>query len=531
LALSFLAILVLFGLNLVIHFWSDQKRTAAVESLRQAVSRQILIESVKQNLNGLQKQVDLLSQVTGKAATVGAEPAEIAQFKEQLQATAKQIQELRGLSDPNARAKVQSLEEAYRALSASWGIFYENFGIDSPKAVMELAMRADPLSQTVLHQLVPQLQENEKSSVEAASANFYDAAKLTDRMTILIFTISTIVAIFVAYLVSRHLSRGLGELKRGTALIGSGDLVHRISIQAGDELGDLAQAFNKMTDNLLVVQTQLTQANRELEKRNKEVDQQRQVSESLLLNILPAQIAQELQAKGAVEPKYYEDVTVMFTDFVGFTAFTERLAAEELVQMLHDYFTAFDQIIALYGLEKLKTIGDRYMCAGGLTAHNASHPVDAVMAAFEIVHAVTKRSRSDNSHHLTIRIGIHTGSVIAGVVGIQKFAFDIWGESVNYASRLESNGAPNRINLSGHTFSRIKDFFECEHRGKVLTEDRKKYDMYFVKGILQSLADDLAQTPPPAFLRRYRGYFQKDPPAFPASLLEESLSTHTRNSV
>lgn len=517
---------MLFALNLVIHFWSDQKRTATVESLRQAVSRQILIETIKQNLNGLQKQVNLLSQVTGKAATVGAATDEITRFNDQLEATEKQIKELRELSDPDARAKVESLQEAYRELGGSWRIFYKNFGIDYPKAVMELAMRADPLSQTVLHQLVPQLQENEKSSVELASTNFYEVARLTDRMTILIFTISTFVAIIVAYLVSRRLSRGLGELKRGTALIGSGDLVHRISIQTRDELGGLAQAFNSMADNLLLARTQLTQANQELEQRHQEVEKQQQVSQSLLLNILPVQIALELEAKGAVEPKYFEDVTIMFTDFVGFTAFTEKLAAEELVHMLHDYFTTFDQIIARYGLEKLKTIGDRYMCAGGLPVRNPSHPVDTVMAAFEIVQAVVKRNQPDSPQQLSIRIGIHTGSVIAGVVGIQKFAFDIWGDSVNYASRLESSGSPNRINLSGHTYSRVKDFFECEYRGKVLTEDKRKFDMYFARGILPNLVDDLAQIPPPAFLRRYRGYFQKDPPAFPASL-QEFISAHS----
>jgi len=516
--------LALFTLNLVIHVWSDQKRTATVESLRQAVSRQILIESIKQNLNGLQKQVNLLSQVTGKAAAVGTTPDEISRFDDQLEAVEKQTQELRGLSDPDARMKVESLQETYRELSGAWRIFYKNFGVDHPKAVMELATRADPLSQTVLHQLLPQLQENEKSSVEIASTNFYEAAQLTDRMTILIFTISTLVAILVAYLVSRHLSRGLGELRRGTTLIGSGDLVHRISVQTQDELGDLARAFNDMANNLLLARTQLTQANQELEQRHQEVERQRQVSESLLLNILPVQIAQELQTKGAVESKYFEDVTIMFTDFVGFTAFTEKLAAEELVHMLRDYFTTFDQIIARYGLEKLKTIGDRYMCAGGLPVRNPSHPVDTVLAAFEIIQAVTKRNRS-NGQSLAIRVGIHTGSVIAGVVGIQKFAFDIWGDSVNYASRLEASGASNRINLSSHTYSRVKDFFECEHRGKVVTEDKRKFDMYFAKGILPNLVDDLSQLPPPAFLRRYRGYFQKDPPAFPASL-QEPVSAH-----
>ena len=119
-----------------------------------------------------------------------------------------------------------------------------------------------------------------------------------------------------------------------------------------------------------------------------------------------------------------------------------------------------------------------------------------------------------------MRIGIHTGPVIAGVVGINKFAFDIWGDTVNYSSRMESSGSPNRINLSERTYSRVKDFFACEYRGKVLTKEKKELDMYFANGILPALVDQCDMVPPPAFLRRYNIYFQKDPPAFPAFLLD-----------
>ncbi len=520
LTLSFLAILVLFGLNLAIHFWSDQQRSATVETLRRAISRQILIASIKQDLNDLQKQVALLSQVTVETASGELGSDEIAQFNKQLEPVGKQIQELWDLSDLVARNKAESLEKAYQELSASWRIFYENFGVNQAKAITELAMHAEPLSQRVVHELVPQLQEDEKRRVEVASANFYSVARLTGRITLLIFIFSTLLAIAVAFLVSRHLTLGLGELKRGAALIGSGDLTQRIAIENRDELGDLAHAFNEMTDNLLSARTQLTQANQELEQRHGEAEKQRQVSESLLLNILPVSIAKELQAKGNVEPKYFEDVTILFTDFVGFTSSTEKLAADELVQVLHNYFTAFDQIVGRYGLEKLKTIGDSYMCVGGLPVRNPSHPVDAVMAAFEMVRTVNEPNRPGSLPHWPVRIGIHTGPVIAGVVGIQKFAFDIWGESVNYASRVESSGAPNQINLSWRTYSRVKDFFECEYRGKVLTKDKKEFNMYFAKGILQNLTDHSMQIPPPAFLHRYRVYFQHDPPAFPAFLLE-----------
>jgi class 3 adenylate cyclase len=246
---------------------------------------------------------------------------------------------------------------------------------------------------------------------------------------------------------------------------------------------------------------------------------EKQLSDSLLLNILPGEVADELRAKGLVSPKYFEDVTILFTDFVGFTLSTEKLAAEDLVHMLHDYFTAFDQIVGRYKLEKMKTIGDSYMCIGGLPVRNPSHPVDTVMAAFEMLHAVQERARTDRPVQWKVRIGIHTGPVIAGVVGINKFAFDIWGDTVNYSSRMESSGEANRINLSERTYSRVKDFIECEYRGKVLTKEKRELDMYFANGILPSLVNGSEEVPPPAFVRRYNVYFQKDPSAFPACLV------------
>lgn len=251
---------------------------------------------------------------------------------------------------------------------------------------------------------------------------------------------------------------------------------------------------------------------------------EKRVSESLLLNILPGEVADELRAKGLVSPKYFEDVTILFTDFVGFTLSTEKLAAEELVELLHDYFTAFDQIITRYKLEKMKTIGDSYMCISGLPNRNPAHPVDMVMAAFEMLEAVRQRQRPDRLAQWKVRIGIHTGPVIAGVVGINKFAFDIWGDTVNYSSRMESSGEANRINLSERTYSRVKDFFACEYRGKVLTKEKRELDMYFANGVLPVLLNGSGHAPPPAFVRRYNVYFQKDPPSFPAFLAGQPVS-------
>lgn len=518
LALSFIVILVLFGLNLVIYFWSSQRRAEAVEGLRRAISRQILVASIDQNLKNLQKEIALLSQVNTEAADSGASTDVLNQFDKHIAAILVDISEVRTQSDAAAAPQVTQLERSFSELASSWRTFYENFGVNQVKAIIELATRADPMSERVIQQLVPQLQEDEKVRVNASSARFYSVARVTNRMTVGIFAFSIVVATVVAFRMSRYLTRGLADLKLGASLIGSGRLDQQIAVTSADEIGDLATAFNDMSAHLLQARNEITAASQELERRHKEVEKQKEISESLLVNILPVEIARELQNNGQVEPKYFEDVTIMFTDFVAFTLSTEKFAAEELVQVLHEYFTAFDHITERYGLEKLKTIGDSYMCVSGLPARNPSHPVDTVMAAFEMLRIV-KNNPTRSGVQWSVRIGIHSGPVIAGVVGVRKFAFDIWGETVNYASRMESTASPNTINISERTHSRIKDFFECEHRGKILTKEKKEFDMFFLKGILPSLIDDPTKIPPPAFLRRYRVYFQKDPPAFPEFLV------------
>jgi class 3 adenylate cyclase len=301
------------------------------------------------------------------------------------------------------------------------------------------------------------------------------------------------------------------------------DAAARVSIvpvKVGEErIGSLGLSTAALSETVLKSVSSLLSTVLDRVRAGEKLLIEKRVSESLLLNILPGEVADELRAKGLVSPKYFEDVTILFTDFVGFTLSTEKLAAEELVELLHDYFTAFDQIMARYRLEKMKTIGDSYMCISGLPMRNPAHPVDMVMAAFEMLEAVRERQRPERLAQWKVRIGIHTGPVIAGVVGINKFAFDIWGDTVNYSSRMESSGEANRINLSERTYSRVKDFFACEYRGKVLTKEKREMDMYFANGILPTLLNGSVHIPPPAFVRRYNVYFQKDPPSFPAFLV------------
>jgi class 3 adenylate cyclase len=267
---------------------------------------------------------------------------------------------------------------------------------------------------------------------------------------------------------------------------------------------------------------QRLQQSERLEAALCEAERQKNLAESTLRNILPEKVAVELQTRGTVEPMYFEDVTIGFADFVGFTLSTEKLAAEEVVGLLHEYFTAFDRIMRRYGLEKLRTMGDGYMFVSGLPDRKPSHPVDAVLAALEMVETVRRMARPAENVDWQVRIGLHTGPVIAGVVGIHKFQFDIWGDPVNFASRMESSGAPNRVNLSERTYSRVKDFIRCTPRGPILTKDGREVEMFFADGVLRKLVDGNGVGTPPAFARRYRVYFNRDVCAFPDLRLTQS---------
>ena len=223
----------------------------------------------------------------------------------------------------------------------------------------------------------------------------------------------------------------------------------------------------------------------ELVEEKKEVEKQKERSDKLLLNILPAVVAEELKQNGAAEARQFTEVTVMFTDFKGFTQVTEKLSPGELVEEIDTSFKAFDRIISKYGIEKIKTIGDSYMCAGGLPLPNETNPEDVVHAAIEIHQFIQQRLAQrikEDKERLEIRIGIHTGPVVAGIVGINKFAYDIWGDTVNIASRMESSGEAGKINISGSTYELVKDKFNCRYRGKIEAKNKGMIDMYFVEG-------------------------------------------------
>ncbi|MBK9673526.1 MAG: tetratricopeptide repeat protein [Bacteroidetes bacterium] len=224
-----------------------------------------------------------------------------------------------------------------------------------------------------------------------------------------------------------------------------------------------------------------------LRQRNR-ISKEKQRSDELLLNILPSETAEELKATGAAKAKSFDNISVLFTDFKNFTRASELLSAEELVKEINYCYSEFDRIITKYGIEKIKTIGDAYMCAGGLPVTNTTHPIDVVKAGLEMVAFIeaNKQERiSKGQPYFELRLGIHTGPVVAGIVGIKKFAYDIWGDTVNTASRMESSGETGKVNISGTTYELIKDRFKCTHRGKIQAKNKGEIDMYFVESELE----------------------------------------------
>jgi ligand-binding sensor domain-containing protein/class 3 adenylate cyclase len=264
-------------------------------------------------------------------------------------------------------------------------------------------------------------------------------------------------------------------------------------------------AFNRA--RLISVKKQRLQLAREVRDRTWEVmeqkekiEQQKQLLEDeknkvekLLLNILPEETAEELKSRGKASARSYRQVTVLFTDFVGFTKIAERMNPTDLVAKLDAYFIQFDEIIQKYNLEKIKTIGDSYMAAGGVPIRSKSNPIDTVLAALDIqryMMELQEKAKETGDESWELRIGINTGEVIAGVIGTKRFAYDIWGNTVNTANRMQITCDPMMVNVSGTTFEQIEPYFECTYRGKIAAKNKGEIDMYYVHRIKPELSVD-----------------------------------------
>ena len=232
---------------------------------------------------------------------------------------------------------------------------------------------------------------------------------------------------------------------------------------------------------------------KEIEKLYEEVQIEKAKSDKLLLNILPEKIATELKEKGIVTPVYYEEVSILFTDFKGFTQIAQKMSPQDLIKELDSCFSQFDKIAEKYKLEKLKTIGDSYMCASGLYDDIKRHAINIALAGIEIknlMNQVKSIKESLGIPYWELRIGIHSGPVMAGVVGEKKFAYDVWGDTVNTASRMESSGSPGEVNISDTTYELIKEYFEFTYRGDVEAKNKGKIKMYFIERIKPEYSQD-----------------------------------------
>lgn len=230
-----------------------------------------------------------------------------------------------------------------------------------------------------------------------------------------------------------------------------------------------------------------------ISRKTEDLIAEKEKSEALLANVLPKNTAEEIKSTGKATKVKYNFVTVLFSDIQGFTQIAEEMNPEVLIDELDKFFFHFDSVVDKYRIEKIKTIGDAYMCAGGIPEKNRTNPVEVIMAALEMQRYMKKlkdESAAKGSKYWDIRIGIHTGTVIAGVVGHKKLSYDIWGDTVNTASRMESSGEPGKVNISGTTYEFVKDFFVCEHRGKMPVKYKGELDMYFVKGIVPELCNE-----------------------------------------
>jgi class 3 adenylate cyclase len=226
----------------------------------------------------------------------------------------------------------------------------------------------------------------------------------------------------------------------------------------------------------------LKTSHEEMIRQKSWVEEEKKKSDKVLKSILPESIAAELKEHGHVRAQQFEMATVLFADLVDFTLLTQNLPAEQVVSELNWIFVGFDFITERNNLERIKTIGDGYMAVGGVPLRNHTNPVDAVNAGLQIVEFIRRLSKENEKSGKPawkIRVGIHTGEVVAGVIGKSKFSYDVWGTTVNTASRMESASESGKVNISGTTYQLVKDHFDCTHRGNIVVKNMGTMEMYF----------------------------------------------------
>ena len=321
--------------------------------------------------------------------------------------------------------------------------------------------------------------------VTIPEADFMNQINANTQTTILLCLATLILAILLGILTARWIIRPVERLTTASEAIAGGNLNQQVEVSSIIELGKLANVFNGMTRQLKDSLDALHLANEELEarveQRTGELRQEKEKSEQLLLNILPAEIADRLMRTNKSPAEHFEEATILFADIVGFTSISARIEPLQLVAGLNQIFSAFDQLTEKYGLEKIKTIGDAYMVVGGLPASRPDH-CEAIANMALDMQAYMQDVENIFEESLQIRIGINTGPVIAGVIGIKKFIYDLWGDAVNVASRMESHGKPGYIQVTDATYLKLQNKYLLEPRGTIEVKGRGEMMTYWLLG-------------------------------------------------
>ncbi|MEG4440208.1 adenylate/guanylate cyclase domain-containing protein [Microcoleus sp. AT9_B5] len=321
--------------------------------------------------------------------------------------------------------------------------------------------------------------------VTIPEADFMEQINANTQTTILLCLATLILAILVGILTARRIIHPVERITTASEAIAQGNLNQQVKVSSIVELGKLANVFNGMTQQLKDSLNALHLANEELEdrveQRTGELRLEKEKSEQLLLNILPAEIADRLMRTNESPAEHFEEATILFADIVGFTTISARIEPMQLVAGLNQIFSAFDQLTAKYGLEKIKTIGDAYMVVGGLPVSRPDH-ADAIANMALDMKAYMQEVENIFGESLQIRIGINTGPVIAGVIGIKKFIYDLWGDAVNIASRMESHGKPGYIQVTDTTYLQLQDKYLLEPRGTIEVKGRGEMMTYWLLG-------------------------------------------------
>jgi signal transduction histidine kinase/DNA-binding response OmpR family regulator len=415
LTFSYSAILLLLGVNLIFYFWSDSKRQSSFEELRRAIGRQNLISAIQLELNDCQKQVTLLSQIMAESVTQGASPEEVASFNGRLDAISDKIGLMSLLSSGESRRRIESFGAAFQDLRNSWRIFYQNMGRNQSRAIQEVVMHSEPLSEKVIQDLLPRLQQNEKDMVEAGSAHFYGTARVTTRITILIFAVSLLLAALLAWRVSQYFLSGLGTMKSGADAIGSGNLTHRIPVRGTDELSGLARTFNEMSAHL-------DRARTELEKQQHK------------LSILKDAAESANRAKSQFLANMSHELRTPMNAIIGYSEMLEE-EAEDLGQ---ESFIPDLQKIKAAGRHLLALIND-ILDLSKIEAGKADlflEPFD-IQSMIRDVEATMQPLVEKNSNAFTVDVPADIGSMTADLTKVRQSLFNL----LSNASKFTTGGS------------------------------------------------------------------------------------------